>query len=54
LASTRKGNTVFLHVLRTGDGRVELPDLGCEVKAASLIKGGAVKWNQRGAMMVWA
>jgi len=47
LASTRKGNTVFLHVLRAGDGRVELPDLGCDVKTASLRKGGAVKWEQR-------
>jgi len=43
LASTREGNTVFLHVFRSESGRVELPDLPRAVKSAVLLQGGAVK-----------
>jgi alpha-L-fucosidase len=43
LASTRKGSTVFLHLLREDDGKVELPDPGRRVKSATLMNGGTVK-----------
>ena len=46
VASTRKGRTVFLHVFRSADGRVELPDLPRPVKLATLLGGGAVKVTQ--------
>lgn len=46
LASTRKGNTVFLHLLRATHGRAELPGLPRRVKAAALLGGGAVQFSQ--------
>lgn len=44
VASTRQGNTVFLHILRSDDGRVELPALSHQVKSAALLGGRAVKF----------
>ncbi len=43
LASTRKGNTVFLHILRAEGGRVELPELPRRISSAALLGGGTVK-----------
>lgn len=43
VGSTRRGNTVFVHVFRTDTGRVELPALPRQVKSAALLSGGAVK-----------
>jgi len=51
VASTRKGNTVYLHLLRADDGRVELPDLGRKVKTAMLLNDGAVKFEQAGGKL---
>lgn len=48
VTSTRKGNTVFLHVLKTDDGRVELPALPAEIKSAALLDGGKVEFSQDG------
>jgi alpha-L-fucosidase len=46
LVSTRKGNRVFLHVFRSDDGRVELPNLPRQVKSATRFGGGTVKLTQ--------
>ena len=46
VASTRKGSTVYLHLLREDDGAVELPDVGRKVKSAALLGGGKVKLTQ--------
>jgi alpha-L-fucosidase len=46
VASTRKGNTIYLHLLREDDGRVELPAIAAKVRAASLPGGGPVKFEQ--------
>lgn len=51
VASTRKGNTVYLHLLREDDGKVELPALPVKVKAAQLMQGGAVKFEQSGGKL---
>jgi alpha-L-fucosidase len=48
VASTRKGNTVFVHVFRANDGQVELPDLPRRVKSATVLTGGTVKASQQG------
>jgi alpha-L-fucosidase len=53
LASTRKGNTVFLHVFRSESGRVELPDLPRTVKSAALLQGGAVKIAKNNGNLVF-
>lgn len=46
VGSTRKGSTVYLHLLREDDGVVELPALSRRVKSAALLGGGEVKFNQ--------
>ncbi len=46
LASTRKGATVFLHLLRENEGHVELPALPRKIRSAALRGGGAVKFEQ--------
>jgi alpha-L-fucosidase len=48
IASTRKGNSVFVHVFHADEGRVELPDLPRKVKSAKLTVGGPVNFEQRG------
>jgi alpha-L-fucosidase len=39
--TTRKGNTVFVHILEWEDQAIALPDLGGKVKAARFLKSGA-------------
>ncbi len=46
VASTRKGSTVYLHLLREDDGVVELPALPRKVKSATLLGGGKVTFSQ--------
>ncbi len=46
VASTRKGNLVFLHVLRWDGESIVLPDIPRKVKRASLIGGSTVKVRQ--------
>jgi alpha-L-fucosidase len=47
IASTRKGNTVFIHVMRPGDGRLELPALPAEIQSASLLGAAKVEFSQK-------
>jgi alpha-L-fucosidase len=46
LTSTRKGNTVYLHVIKSEDGRVELPALPAQIKSTALLNGGKVECSQ--------
>ena len=50
--STRKGNTVYLHVLNATDGTVELPALPAEIKSATLLNGGKVECTQQDGKLV--
>lgn len=43
IASTRKGNVVYVHVLKSGDDLLKLPELPRKIKAASLLGGGEIK-----------
>jgi hypothetical protein len=52
IASTRKGNTIFIHVMRSEDGRVELPAIPAKIKSATLTGGGKVKFRQRRGRLV--
>jgi alpha-L-fucosidase len=52
IASTRKGNTVFLHVLRAEGGRVELPDIPARIVSASLLGGGPIGFTQQNGRLV--
>jgi alpha-L-fucosidase len=40
-ATTRRGDTVFVHVLDWPDQLLALPALGARVRAASVLRGGA-------------
>jgi alpha-L-fucosidase len=49
IASTRKGNTIFLHLLRAGGDVVTLPSLPKKILAATLLTGGKVEVEQKPA-----
>lgn len=48
VASTRKGNIVYLHVLRWDGDSIELPGLAQTVRSASLLDGSPVQIAERG------
>ena len=50
--STRKGNQVFIHMMRSENGRVELPALPAEIKSASLLHGGKVEFSQNDGKLI--
>jgi alpha-L-fucosidase len=52
--STRKGNTIFLHILKWyGDSpRIVIPDLGIKIKSCRLADGGKVKLTKQGGNTV--
>ena len=52
VASTRRGNVVFLHVLRWDGESVDLPDIGRRVKRASVASGGRVRAEQAGGRLI--
>jgi alpha-L-fucosidase len=47
-ASTRRGATVYLHILRWNGDLIELPNIARQIKSASLLNGGEVKVEQLG------
>ena len=44
--STRKANNIYLHVLKSEDGRIELPALPAQIKSATLLNGGKIEFSQ--------
>jgi alpha-L-fucosidase len=52
VASTRKGDTVYLHILHTDDGRIELPALPAKIQSAALLEGGQVEFSQENGKLV--
>ena len=52
IASTRRGNTVFLHVLRWDGESVTLPDIGRKVRRASRVGSGTTRVSQAGGKLV--
>jgi alpha-L-fucosidase len=46
IASTRKGKTIYLHVLRGKNDLIELPAIARKIKSASLPGGGEIKFTQ--------
>ena len=51
-ASTRKGNAVYLHLLKPETGRWELPALPAEIKSATLLTGGKITATQQDGKLV--
>ena len=56
IASTRKGNVVYLHVIKAKTGRVELPALPAEIKSAVLLtaKRSRVNFHQKDGKLIIA
>jgi alpha-L-fucosidase len=52
IVSTRKGNFIYLHVMKPGNGRMELPALPLEIKSAALLNGGKIEFNQQDGKLV--
>ena len=46
-ASTRKGNSIYLHILKSDTGRLELPALPAEIKSAALLNGEKIITTQK-------
>ncbi len=48
--STRKGNTIYLHILKWygNSPKILIPDLGIEIKSCRLADGGKVKLTKKG------
>jgi alpha-L-fucosidase len=58
LASTRKGRTIYLHILNskaaTGSGdTIELPDIDAKIKSAKFLGGGAVVFTRQDGKLVF-
>lgn len=54
IASTRKGSTIFLHVMNSTDGRIELSALPAEIESAALLNGGTVGVSHEDGKLVLA
>jgi len=52
LVSTRKGNTVYVHILKRPEGAITLPSLGKTIKSSCLLGGGTVKVEDNGKQTV--
>jgi alpha-L-fucosidase len=47
LASTRRGQTIYVHILRAKTETIELPDLPMKVTRAALLNGTAIRFAQQ-------
>jgi len=52
IASTRKGNLIYLHILHSADGQIDLPALPLKIKSARLLGGGKVKFSQENGRLI--
>ena len=46
IASTRKDHAIYLHVMNSTDGKVQLPALPAQIQSAALLDGTAVAFTQ--------
>jgi alpha-L-fucosidase len=52
IASTRTGKIIYLHILRAQSDTIELPDIACKIKSASLLGGGKVEFTQQNDKLI--
>jgi len=45
-ASTRKGNTIYVHLLSARSETIELPDVPTKIQSAQILGGGEIKFTQ--------
>jgi alpha-L-fucosidase len=46
IASTRKGKTIYVHILKSTDGNVKLPNIPAKIRSARILRGGKVAFTQ--------
>jgi alpha-L-fucosidase len=46
ITSTRKGNIIYVHILKQGGDTIELPDIAAKITSASLFDGANVAFAQ--------
>jgi alpha-L-fucosidase len=51
IASTRQGKYIYVHILRSKDEAVELPDIPGKIKSATILHGGKIKFQQAGGKL---
>lgn len=52
IVSTRKGNMIFVHILKLGNGYVELPAVPAKIESAALLNGEKVSVSQRDGKLI--
>ena len=52
IASTRKGNVIYVHVLHDASDIIELPAIARKIKSASLLNGSKVKFKSQDGTLV--
>jgi alpha-L-fucosidase len=52
LASTRKGNIIYVHVLRSPSDTIELPAIARKIKSASILDGGKIKLTEQNGKLL--
>jgi alpha-L-fucosidase len=53
IASTRKGNVIYLHVLRSQNETIELPDIARKIESAQILGGGKVKFVKQNGKLIF-
>jgi alpha-L-fucosidase len=51
-ASTRKGNIIYVHVLRSPSDTIELPAIARKIKSASIPGGGKIKFTEQNGKLL--
>ena len=51
VASTRNGNSIFVHILRSETATVTLPDIPSKIARSQLLTGGSAKVSQQGGQL---
>lgn len=52
VASTRQGNTIYVHVLHAQDAAIELPDISVRLKSATLLDGTPVSFSRQNGKLI--
>jgi alpha-L-fucosidase len=52
VVSTRRGNYIYLHVLKSVNGRLELPALSAKIQSATRLDGSRVEYGQKNGALV--
>jgi len=52
VSSTRKGNIIYVHVLRNTGETIELPDIPGKIKSARILGGAKVKFHRAGGKLI--